>query len=118
MVIICWSFFRKTPLPLCCFVTSLLTVLEEVKDTYRDVRRLEASILELHKMFMDLALLVDRQGEMLDQIEYQVRFIFFLLHGLSQSFLIVSCETVFFPLLYDFFQAFLTFRLRKHIAYP
>lgn len=48
-------------------------VLEEVKDTYHDVRRLEASILELHKMFMDLALLVDRQGEMLDQIEYQVR---------------------------------------------
>lgn len=49
------------------------TVLEEVKDTYHDVRRLEASILELHKMFMDLALLVDRQGEMLDQIEYQVK---------------------------------------------
>eukprot|EP00904_Undaria_pinnatifida_P004753 jgi/Undpi1/14279/HiC_scaffold_9.g03928.m1 len=48
-------------------------VLEEVKDTYHDVRRLEASILELHKMFMDLALLVDRQGEMLDQIEYQVK---------------------------------------------
>lgn len=47
-------------------------VLEEVKDTYHDVRRLEASIIELHKMFMDLALLVDRQGEMLDQIEYQV----------------------------------------------
>ncbi|CAM9102675.1 unnamed protein product [Laminaria digitata] len=47
-------------------------VLEEVKGTYHDVRRLEASILELHKMFMDLALLVDRQGEMLDQIEYQV----------------------------------------------
>ncbi|CAN0545513.1 unnamed protein product, partial [Ectocarpus sp. 8 AP-2014] len=49
------------------------SVLEEVKDTYHDVRRLEASILELHKMFMDLALLVDRQGEMLDQIEYQVK---------------------------------------------
>eukprot|EP00752_Nemacystus_decipiens_P006007 g5425.t1 len=48
-------------------------VLDEVKDTYHDVRRLEASIIELHKMFMDLALLVDRQGEMLDQIEYQVK---------------------------------------------
>lgn len=47
-------------------------VLQEVQDTYHDVRRLEASIIELHKMFMDLALLVDRQGEMLDQIEYQV----------------------------------------------
>lgn len=49
------------------------SVLEEVRDTYHDVRRLEASIIELHKMFMDLALLVDRQGEMLDQIEYQVQ---------------------------------------------
>lgn len=47
-------------------------MLKEVKDTYQDVRRLEASIIELHKMFMDLALLVDQQGEMLDQIEYQV----------------------------------------------
>lgn len=54
-----------------CLVVPL-SVLEEVKGTYHDVRRLEASILELHKMFMDLALLVDRQGEMLDQIEYQV----------------------------------------------
>lgn len=52
--------------------TVIKLVLDEVKDTYHDVRRLEASIIELHKMFMDLALLVDRQGEMLDQIEYQV----------------------------------------------
>lgn len=57
----------------CACVPACATALEEVKDTYHDVRRLEASILELHKMFMDLALLVDRQGEMLDQIEYQVR---------------------------------------------
>jgi hypothetical protein len=48
-------------------------VLQEVQDTYEDVRRLEASILELHKMFMDLALLVEQQGEMLDQIEFQVK---------------------------------------------
>lgn len=48
-------------------------VLAEVQDTYEDVRRLEASILELHKMFMDLAVLIERQGEMLDQIEYQVK---------------------------------------------
>ncbi|CAM9503306.1 unnamed protein product [Discosporangium mesarthrocarpum] len=48
-------------------------VLQEVQDTYQDVRRLEASIIELHKMFVDLALLVDQQGEMLDQIEFQVK---------------------------------------------
>ncbi|CAM9598375.1 unnamed protein product, partial [Phaeothamnion confervicola] len=48
-------------------------IAQEVKDVYEDVRRLEASILELHKMFMDLALLVEQQGELLDQIEYQVK---------------------------------------------
>jgi t-SNARE complex subunit (syntaxin) len=47
-------------------------VLAEVQGTYQDVRRLEASILELHKMFMDLALLVEQQGETLDVIETQV----------------------------------------------
>lgn len=60
-------------LPRFLFPAMYESVLEEVRDTYHDVRRLEASIIELHKMFMDLALLVDRQGEMLDQIEYQVR---------------------------------------------
>eukprot|EP01084_Bolivina_argentea_P238789 401211_1 len=33
-------------------------VLKEVQDTYEDVRKLESSIIELHNMFMDLALLV------------------------------------------------------------
>lgn len=33
---------------------------------------LEASIAELHQMFLDFALLVEQQGELLDQIEYQV----------------------------------------------
>ncbi|CAM9304956.1 unnamed protein product [Chrysoparadoxa australica] len=46
-------------------------VLQEVQDTYQDVKRLESSIIEIHKMFMDLALLVEQQGELLDQIEYQ-----------------------------------------------
>eukprot|EP01084_Bolivina_argentea_P238788 401210_1 len=48
-------------------------VLKEVQDTYEDVRKLESSIIELHNMFMDLALLVEQQGEKLDQIEYQVK---------------------------------------------
>lgn len=65
------NYALRCALVLVCLVLCV-PVLEEVKDTYHDVRRLEASILELHKMFMDLALLVDRQGEMLDQIEYQV----------------------------------------------
>mmetsp|Transcript_5314 Transcript_5314/g.8008 ORF Transcript_5314/g.8008 Transcript_5314/m.8008 type:complete len:300 (-) Transcript_5314:107-1006(-) len=47
-------------------------VLAEVQGTYQDVRKLEASILELHKMFLDLAILVEQQGETLDSIEAQV----------------------------------------------
>jgi t-SNARE complex subunit (syntaxin) len=34
---------------------------------------LEASVAELHQMFLDFALLTEEQGELLDQIEYQVK---------------------------------------------
>ena len=34
---------------------------------------LEASVTELHQMFLDFALLTEEQGELLDQIEYQVK---------------------------------------------
>ena len=34
---------------------------------------LEASVAELHQMFLDFALLTEQQGELLDQIEYQVK---------------------------------------------
>lgn len=41
-------------------------------DRYQDVLKLEKSVEELHRMFMDLAVLVEAQGEMLDNIEHQV----------------------------------------------
>lgn len=44
-----------------------------VADKYRDVLALEASMKELHQMFLDFALLTEQQGEILDQIEYQVQ---------------------------------------------
>jgi len=44
-----------------------------VADKYQDVLILEASVAELHQMFLDFALLTDKQGELLDQIEYQVK---------------------------------------------
>merc|ERR1712072_779379 len=44
-----------------------------VADKYQDVLTLEASVAELHQMFLDFALLTEQQGEMLDQIEYQVK---------------------------------------------
>jgi t-SNARE complex subunit (syntaxin) len=43
-----------------------------VSDKLQDVLKLERSVEELHKMFMDLAVLVTEQGEMLNSIEHQV----------------------------------------------
>jgi t-SNARE complex subunit (syntaxin) len=44
-----------------------------VADKYQDLLTLEASVAELHQMFLDFALLVEQQGELLDQIAYQVQ---------------------------------------------
>ena len=44
-----------------------------VAGKYQDILALEASVAELHQMFLDMALLTEQQGELLDQIEYQVR---------------------------------------------
>lgn len=52
---------------------SIKDVYLNCQDKYQDVLRLEQSVAELHQMFLDLALLVEQQGEMLDQIEFQVR---------------------------------------------
>lgn len=41
-------------------------------DKYQDVLKLEKSVEELHQMFMDMAVLVEAQGEMLDNVEAQV----------------------------------------------
>lgn len=45
---------------------------EQAADKYQDVLKLEQSVQELHQMFVDFALLTDQQGELLDQIEFQV----------------------------------------------
>jgi len=52
---------------------SIRNMFMNVQDKYQDVLALEASIVELHQMFLDFALLVDQQGELLDQIEHQVK---------------------------------------------
>mmetsp|Transcript_23950 Transcript_23950/g.35158 ORF Transcript_23950/g.35158 Transcript_23950/m.35158 type:complete len:307 (-) Transcript_23950:220-1140(-) len=44
-----------------------------VADKYQDVLALEASVAELHQMFLDFAVLTEQQGELLDQIEFQVK---------------------------------------------
>jgi t-SNARE complex subunit (syntaxin) len=46
---------------------------QNVADKYQDVLTLEASVAELHQMFLDFAMLTDKQGDLLDQIEHQVK---------------------------------------------
>ena len=52
---------------------SIRNAFENVASKYQDVLVLEASVAELHQMFLDFALLTEQQGELLDQIEYQVK---------------------------------------------
>ena len=49
------------------------TVHAKVAGKYQDVLTLEQSVAELHQMFLDFALLTEQQGELLDQIEFQVK---------------------------------------------
>jgi len=43
-----------------------------VENRHRDILKLEQSIQELHRLFLDMAILVEAQGELVDQIEYNV----------------------------------------------
>ena len=49
------------------------TTYAKVESKYQDVLALEQSVAELHQMFLDFALLTEQQGELLDQIEFQVK---------------------------------------------
>ncbi|XP_037367234.1 syntaxin-2 isoform X2 [Talpa occidentalis] len=46
--------------------------LNEIESRHKDIMRLETSIRELHEMFMDLAVFVETQGEMINNIEKNV----------------------------------------------
>ena len=50
----------------------LLERVEGINDKYRSIRRLEASMAELHQMFVDMAHLVERQGAILDNIAFNI----------------------------------------------
>uniref|UniRef100_A0A914GXI5 t-SNARE coiled-coil homology domain-containing protein n=1 Tax=Globodera rostochiensis TaxID=31243 RepID=A0A914GXI5_GLORO len=61
------------------FTQGIITDTQQAKQTladiearHNDIMRLETSIRELHDMFMDMAMLVESQGEMVDRIEYNV----------------------------------------------
>ncbi|XP_069837173.1 syntaxin-3 isoform X3 [Dendropsophus ebraccatus] len=46
--------------------------LSEIESRHRDIVRLESSLKELHDMFLDIAMLVENQGEVTDNIEINV----------------------------------------------
>ncbi|KAJ7309722.1 hypothetical protein JRQ81_007784 [Phrynocephalus forsythii] len=46
--------------------------LNEIEARHKDIIKLESSIQELHEMFMDMAMMVEVQGEMVDSIENNV----------------------------------------------
>lgn len=50
----------------------MLDTLAEIEERGEAVRELEKSLLDLHQIFLDMAVLVEAQGEMLDNIEAQV----------------------------------------------
>ena len=46
--------------------------LADIEARHEDIMKLERSIKELYDMFMDMAMLVESQGEMIDRIEFNV----------------------------------------------
>lgn len=61
------------------FTQGIMTDTQQAKQTLADIEarhadiiKLESSIRELHDMFMDMAMLVESQGEMINRIEFHV----------------------------------------------
>lgn len=49
-----------------------LDAMAEIQERHEAVKDLEESLVDLHQIFLDMSVLVDAQGEMLDNIEEQV----------------------------------------------
>jgi len=48
------------------------SALAYIESKSNDIKRFEQSIQELHNLFLDMAIMVEAQGELIDQIEYNV----------------------------------------------
>jgi len=48
-------------------------LIQDIEDRHQRIQTLEASLQELKQLFVDLALLVDTQGELVNHIEYRVQ---------------------------------------------
>ena len=52
---------------------TIKTNVRQVEETYMSVLNIQRSMVQLNQMFMDLAFLVNEQGESIDKIEMNVR---------------------------------------------
>ena len=50
----------------------ILDTVEEIQERHKAVRELERKLLDLHQIFLDMSVLVDAQGAMIDDIQEQV----------------------------------------------
>lgn len=50
----------------------VLSTLEEIQERHDTVKEIEQKLLDLHQIYLDMAVLVEAQGEILDNIESQV----------------------------------------------
>lgn len=46
--------------------------LQEMKARNEDIEKLESSLLELNQLFVDMSILVEQQGDLIDQIDFNV----------------------------------------------
>ena len=49
-----------------------LDAMAEIQERHEAIKDLERSLVDLHQVFLDMSVLVDAQGEMLDNIQQQV----------------------------------------------
>ena len=50
----------------------VIETIREIQERHDSVKEIEKNLLELHQIFMDMAVLVEAQGEQLNNIEVQV----------------------------------------------
>lgn len=46
--------------------------LEDLRSRNNDIKKLEESIIQLHQLFVDMQILVEAQGELLNEVEYNI----------------------------------------------
>lgn len=53
--------------------TQLINAVRDIEERHKDIKRLEKSILQIHKMIAELSGLVQYQGEIIDNVEVNIK---------------------------------------------